>query len=280
MSLQSATCASGYHMEVKPVNHKESMRFAHLFDKKPRGEDFFFHFHNDFEFLFFIDGNADFAIENKVYSLKKNDLLVIRPAQRHKLCMLSTVPYERYVFNFKKNSLAADEIDFLETANPVYHIGKNSVIGNLFENLTIAQNIYENEDFERLKLISLHSMITDMKYLPKSNEFVLESSLIGKIIEYINDHIEEPLTAQILADKFFLSRSSVDRECQKELNISCKQYINKKKIMYAQSLIMRGVPAAKAAETCAYENYTTFYRQYKAILGIYPLRDRLDVNDN
>lgn len=262
-------------MEVTSINHKESMRFGHLYDRKPWGEDFFFHFHNDYEFLFFIGRNADFAIENKVYSLKKNDLLVVRPTQRHKLCILSTIPYERYVFNFKKNNLDADEISFLESANPVYHIGKTSIIKNLFENLTNAYSVYDNDDFERLKQTSLHSMILDMKYLPKSNEFVVEPSLIGKMIEYIDEHLEEPITAQVLADAFFISRSSVDREFQTELHISCKQYINKKKIMYAQSLIMRGVPVAKTAEICAYDNYTTFYRQYKAILGIYPLQDRL-----
>ena len=262
-------------MDVMSINHNEPMRFGHLYDRKPWGEDFFFHFHNDYEFLFFIGGNASFAIENKVYSLKKNDLLVIRPTQSHKLCILSTVPYERYVFNFKKNNLNADEISFLESANPVYHIGKTSIIKNLFENLANAYSVYDKEDFEKLKQTSLHSMILDMKYLPKSNEFVVEMSLIGKMVEYIDEHLEEPITAQVLADAFFISRSSVDREFQTELNISCKQYINKKKIMYAQSLIMRGVPVAKTAEILAYDNYTTFYRQYKAVFGVYPLHDRL-----
>ncbi len=261
-------------MQVTPVNHKESLRFAHIYDRKPWNEEFFFHIHNDYEFLFFLSGNADFTIDDKIYSLKKDDLLVIRPTQRHKLCLISTVPYERYVFNFKKNNLDADEIAFLETADPVYHIGKTSIIKNLFENLTNARGVYEKDDFEQLKQITLHSMITDMKYLPKSKEFILEPSSIGRMIEYIDEHIEEPISAQVLADRFFISRSSVDREFQKELNISCKQYINKKKIMYAQSLIMSGVPVAKTAEKCSYVNYTTFYRQYKAILGIYPLQDR------
>lgn len=92
-------------MKAASVIHKESTRFAHLHDHKPGGEDFFFHSHNDYEFLYFIGGNADFVIENKIYSLNKNDLLVILPTQRHKLCILSSTPYERCVFNFKKNNL-------------------------------------------------------------------------------------------------------------------------------------------------------------------------------
>lgn len=262
-------------MKATSVIHKESTRFAHLHDHKPGGEDFFFHSHNDYEFLYFIGGNADFVIENKIYSLNKNDLLVILPTQQHKLCILSSTPYERCVFNFKKNNLRADEIAFLETAAPVYHIAKTSIIKSLFDGLTNMSSIYSKEDFEKFKRMSLHLMITDMKYLPKSNEFSVEHSSIAKMIEYINDHIEEPVSAEMLADNFFISRSAVDREFRKELNISCKQYINKKKIIYAQSLIMRGVSITKAAEICGYENYTTFYRQYKSVLGIYPLQDRL-----
>ena len=263
-------------MNISSINHKETLRFDHLYDKTPSGEDFFFHFHNDYEFLYFIGGNANFVIENKVYSLKKNDFLVIRPAQRHKLCLLSPIPYERCVFNFKKSNLSSDEISFLKNAGSVYHIEKDSVTAKVLEVLTAAGKFYSAEDFEKLKLMSLHSIITDIKYLTKSKEYTLKSSLIDKMTEYIDNHIGSPLTSLILAEAFFISRSSVDREFQSELHTSCQQYIIRRRIIYAQSLIMLGIPATKVAEMCSYVNYTTFYRQYKSVLGVPPIQDKLD----
>ncbi len=266
-------------MEIINSDHKESLRFDYMQDDAPEVKDFFMHLHNDYEFLLFISGNADFTIGNKVRNLVKNDLLLIRPAQYHKLCLLSSIPYKRYVFNFKKNNLTENEISVLED-NSVYHVEDNGLIKNMFENLKNARPIYTEEDFENLKRATLHLTIAHLKYLPKSEEFVLTHSVIDQMLSYIDEHLEEQLSSQILAKKFFMSRSSVEHKFMQELKISCKQYINKKKILHAQSMIMDGVPVTKAAELCGYESYSTFYRQYLTVTGSYPLQDRPDILKN
>ena len=84
------------------------------------------------------------------------------------------------------------------------------------------------------------------------------------------------VNAQILADNFFISKASVDRAFVEKMQISCKRYINKKKILHAQTLISEGIPALKAAERCSYESYATFFRQYKMILGVSPIQDKVE----
>lgn len=264
-------------MAVIFSDHKESLRFDYISDNTPEVKDFFLHLHNDYEFLLFLSGNADFTIGNKVRNLVKNDLLIIRPAQYHKLCLLSSIPYKRYVFNFKKSNLTESEIAFLET-NSLYHVKDNGLIKSMFENLKNVRATYTEEDFENLMRATLHLTIAHLKYLPKCEEFVATHSVIDQILNYIDEHLEEPLTSQILAEKFFMSRSSVEHKFIQSLKISCKQYINKKKILHAQNMIMDGVPATKAAEKCGYENYSTFYRQYLTVTGSAPLQDRNDAS--
>ncbi|MBQ8374295.1 MAG: helix-turn-helix transcriptional regulator [Clostridia bacterium] len=257
--------------------HEELYRYDYLYVQTPADADFFCHFHNEYELLFFYNGNADFNIENQVFHLKKNDLLLIKPSQYHKLCLLSNVPYGRHVFTFQRRVLSAEELEILNNASPIYHIEKENLIEHEFENLKYCESLYEERDFEKLKETSLHSMLAHIKYLPKTNEsFHQRHGLIDEIIDYINENIEQPLSAQLLSDRFFISKSYVEQLFVRHLKISCKRYINKKKILYAQTLISTGVPAVKAAELCAYENYSTFYRQYKLIIGIPPIQDKSD----
>lgn len=259
------------------AQHDELFRYDYLYEKTPVFADFFSHFHNEYELLFFQSGNATFNIDNKVFSLRKNDLLIIQPAQYHKLCILSPTPYSRHVFNFQRRVLSAKELALLQNADPVYHIENNGVIANAFATLKSCEPVYSTEDFEQLKKLTLRSILMQLSYLPKTKENLSqERTLMDDMLDFINEHIEEPLSAQILADNFFISKSSVDRAFVGNMQISCKRYINKKKILHAQTLISEGSPALKVAERCAYENYTTFFRQYKTILGIPPIQDKHD----
>ena len=259
--------------------HDELFRYDYLHEKNPVATDFFGHFHNEYELLFFQSGNASFNIDNKVFSLRKNDLLIIHPAQYHKLCVLSSMPYARHVFNFQRRILSAKESETLKNVVPVYHIESGSLIANAFTTLQTCESVYSAEDFEQLKDLTMHSILMNLQYLPKTEgSFHQPHTRMDDMLDFINEHIEEPLNAQILADNFFISKSSVDRAFVEKMQISCKKYINKKKILHAQTLISEGVPALKAAERCSYESYATFFRQYKTILGIPPIQDKETVD--
>ena len=58
-----------------------------------------------------------------------------------------------------------------------------------------------------------------------------------------------------------------------QMGMSVTQYIRVKKILYAQALIQNGLPPTLAAQYCSYDNYSTFYRNYKKILLHSPEQD-------
>ena len=210
--------------------HDELFRYDYLHEKNPVATDFFGHFHNEYELLFFQSGNASFNIDNKVFSLRKNDLLIIHPAQYHKLCVLSSMPYARHVFNFQRRILSAKESETLKNVVPVYHIESGSLIANAFTTLQTCESVYSAEDFEQLKELTLHSILMNLQYLPKTEgSFHQPHTRMDDMLDFINEHIEEPLNAQILDDNFFISNSSVDRAFVEKMQISCKKYINNKK---------------------------------------------------
>ena len=54
------------------------------------------------------------------------------------------------------------------------------------------------------------------------------------------------------------------------MDIGLKTYINTKKILYAQSLLLSGDRPADVCEACGFRDYSTFYRLFRKITGTTP----------
>lgn len=51
------------------------------------------------------------------------------------------------------------------------------------------------------------------------------------------------------------------------------QFVRRKKVYEAEKLLKSGVRPVEAAETCGFNDYATFYRAYRQILGRTPKED-------
>lgn len=262
--------------------HSKHLHFDYLLDTSPtasdRKNDYYCHMHNDYEVLFFYKGNADYTIENQSFHLKTNDMLIIKPMVYHGLNVLSSEPYERCVFNFSKMVLSEEQHAVIEKASPIYRIEENSPIRYIFDTLRACEKVLSEKEFEYMINSSLYNILANLRHLPaRKRHTKSESTKLDEIIEYIHSHPEAELNTQTLAERFFVSKSWIDHTFKTHLKMSPKQYINQKKILYAQSLILSGTPITEAAEKCNYKNYTTFYRQYLTFLGHEPYQDRKDL---
>ena len=259
--------------------HEKPLSYDYLLDQNPtsaeRKAEYYCHMHNDYEILFFFDGNADYIIENQTYHLNKNTLLVIKPMVYHGINIISSQPYERIVFNFSKLKLAEVHQLFIEQVGSVYHIAEHSPLYNIFVDLRTCEKIFDAEEFEYLKTSSLYNIISNLHHLSTEEQLTpTDNNILDQIIKYIHSNPELALNTEILSDRFFVSKSWINHTFKNILQISPKQYINQKKILYAQSLILSGVPIVEVVERCNYTNYPTFYRQYKNFLNHEPVSDR------
>ena len=234
------------------------------------------HIHDGYELLFFYEGDADYIIGGSIYHLQKNDMLLIQPSVFHNLRILSSRPYERIIFHFKESAVREDLLPFLKSAESFYQIPMDSPLKRIFDNLRDSEHLFSQEEFDYLSLTSLNCILNYLKYFnePIPKEKMATNSNLEKILLYIDENPTLPLTIASLSEKFNLSPSWIAQSFKKTLGISPSQYINRKKITYAQSLINTGTSPVEAAGACSYINYTTFYRQYKKYLGVKPTQDK------
>ena len=231
------------------------------------------HLHNSYEILLFYEGDANYHIGGNVYHLTKNDLLIIQPSVYHNISLLSSRPYARIVLSFYEDIFPENIIPFLQNASPFYHIPDDHPILHIFETMRISFEILPRETFEQFFTASITNILL---LLPHLNNRLIERddnttySTFDKILFYIDKNPDKPLTLAWLSKTFFLSESHISHLFKMKLNTSAMQYINRKKISYAHSLLIAGMTPMQVAEKCSFTNYSTFYRMYKKVFGTTP----------
>lgn len=231
------------------------------------------HLHNSYEMLLFYEGDANYHIGGDIYRLTKNDLLIIKPSVYHSISLLSSRPYARIVLSFYDEQLPESTVVFLKTASPFYHIPDEHPILQIFETMRSSFDVLSREDFERFFMSATTNVLLLLPHLDQSvakQNNPVHASAFDNILAYVDKNPDKPLTLGWLSKTFFLSESHISHLFKSKLNISAMQYILLKKISYAHSLLVSGIPPIQVAEKCSFKNYSTFYRAYKKFFGVTP----------
>ena len=101
-------------------------------------------------------------------------------------------------------------------------------------------------------------------------------SIIAELIRYINEHLNEKLTLEQLAQQVNYSESYICHLFKKLTNKTLVSYIQEKRIEQAAILIRQGVPVNQAAERVGFNNYSYFYKSFKKLKGCGPADYRSD----
>lgn len=251
------------------------IEFSHTTTRDPDRQTYSSHMHNSYELFYFLQGDVDYVIEGATYRLHRHDLLLIRPRTYHNPILLSSTPYERFVINFTEEDVPTLLLPFLSTAKNVYNIREQAHLCSLFDAWTDADADFSKEELSLLVRSITRSLLLFLKHSEKNDSIqpIRRNRTLETILKYVDEHPNEPHSASTLAARHFVSTSWIVHSFQKHLGISLRQYVTRKRTLYAQQLLREGLPATEVAQACGFDSYTTFYRQYKQVFGISPQKD-------
>lgn len=254
----------------------KNLEFAHTYIENGKDYQCSTHCHNSYELYFLLSGNVDYVVGTKQYSLKPFDLLVIPPSIYH--CPRSIQgSYERVIFNFSIADIPKDVRPLLKNLGDRYYVRNNVFFRSIpldflsfIESLPSELLIRTTKNLIELSIINLSQQATSDIIVTH------DSSLLSKIITYIDDNINKNLTLNNVAKIFYTTPAWINYSFKKRFNIPYSQYVKTKKMIYAQSLLQNGEPPVNVSLTCGFEFYTTFLRQYKSIFGRNPSDDFIE----
>lgn len=240
-------------------------------------EEFRLHNHDGFyELYLFLSGNARFQIEGNLYTLHPHDILIVRPFEMHHNIFLSQDRYERIILFldrdfFRKYQCSELEAFFLERRLGIDCQIPAAITNREMFSLLMKMNRYLSEGAEPvtrcvlIEFLYLLNRIREPLTAPTA-----EDPRISALLLYINEHLTEDLSLDRLSGTFFINKSHLCRIFKTITGYTINQYINHKRLLYAQELHKKGQSLLEASSNAGYNSYAHFYRMYKKEFGAGP----------
>ena len=244
------------------------------------------HEHDYYEFYFFLEGNVSIQIEKKLYGLCAGDVVVIPPGVQHRAVIHNpNLPYSRFVFwismdYYERLNMMSE--DFFYTIRcvrekeryifhnePVEFSSIQSRIFHLIEEIHSDRFGKDSRIFLGICDLFLHlsRMIYEKDYPKAPKE---DRDLYQSIIQYIDDQLDQDLSLEHLAGKFFASKYHIAHIFKENTGISIHQYIMKKRLAACRDAILSNISITKAYLMFGFKDYSSFYRAFKKEYGIPP----------
>ncbi len=283
----------------RQIMHGETLEFFHY--KDVTLDKIQPHFHNHYEFYFFLDGDTNYNVGNEKFHLKKGDFLIIKPGLLHFPEVKFTdenKTYERFVIwasDTYINELSIKDDGILKVFSKITKKGlchfrpdtrNKTIILNILEDMTSEMDEKSVGYKFAIESLFMQLIIRLCRVISTRNTFRQETvspDLYSSIIRYIHSHIKDTLSIDDLSSQFYVSRSYISKVVKEHLNTPVHKYIVKVKIENVLSQVRQGSPLTATAEEYGFDNYSTFYRECKKIYGKSPkdiIRDNNIKEDN
>ena len=123
-----------------------------------------------------------------------------------------------------------------------------------------ATKLYANVLFMEFLILLCRACV---KHTDCFNHNVTYNQKMIEILRYINEHLTEKLSIEMLAEHFYISKYHMMRQFKEETGYTIHQYITEKRVLDAKNRMNAGVPATEACYESGFQDYSTFLRAYK-----------------
>jgi xylan 1,4-beta-xylosidase len=207
------------------------------------------HWHNEFEFIFVLEGSIEVYLENEVFSLKESDVILINAYEIHSIKeieeknMILVLKVDPDFYNDCFPRFKNMRFHCKSVTNDSFEIEKFDIIRNYISN--IAWNIIKkNKGYELmvgsyLYLLGDH-LLNNFSYELdniKKHDNNRDVTRINNIINYINDDLSRNITLKEIAEKFHLNYHFLSHFIKDKIGMSFQEYLNKIRLDKAENMI-------------------------------------------
>ncbi len=232
--------------------------------KKEYGENLCYslHLHQSFELILIEEGSMEVSIDGTVYSLNKNEAVLIFPNQIHSL---NSVTSKHVLFLFSPQFIQAywtEKNDSVPENNKIF-----------LDDYTICALSALSEQSSKFEIKGV--LYNVCASFDKSASYIKISpdkqTLIFKILSYVENNFKEDCSLSTLAKSVGYNSEYISRFFKEKMSISYNQYLNIRRLNHATYLLTN---TDQTMLSCAIESgYTslrTFNRNFKSYYEITP----------
>jgi AraC-like DNA-binding protein len=241
------------------------------------------HSHFHYELFYLLEGSRNVFIENKLYVLQKNSVIIYPPFVMHRV---SGGPFVRFVIDVYETFFEKDEYFLLKklAKDCILLLDERTAkhVTEQLEFLHSAQNSSTPED-KALFRISVKALIAQLYQIKHSERMAsairdFEKPLpliVSDIILYIDNNLSHAITMKDLMDAFHFSRGYLTNLFKKHLGLSISNFILKQRLNKAKLLLTSTKKSMEEISAeCGFDSANYFSLIFKRHVSLSPTRYR------
>ena len=232
--------------------------------------------HSFWECVFVVDGEVGVAEDEKVYTLKKNNIIFHAPGEFHRIWSANGTSPSLVILSFLAEGLGLPRLaegvftlteemrDLLLSAAEIAEAGLADL--GRWQKDTLSQQMLSGT-VERLMLLLLRECRASLSQTdtPTANSY-------KTIVRTMNENIHRPLTIAELARLTHLSEANLKKCFKRYSGMGVMHYFTRLKMTRAAELIRQGRPMSEVSDALGYTSQNYFSTAFKREQGVSPLQ--------
>ena len=245
----------------------------------------YLHCHNALEIAYWVEGEGNFRIEGKEYTLRAGDICVICPKTMHhsfigkgiiSRCKYLYIDLVRFMEMFP---IPIDGIEYLRYHSPEFvNIIRQEdspelvpLILDIFFEIEKKPLHYQSSVLSRMGLLLIGILRQQESVLENRGEWHKENFMIADSLDYMDGHYAEDISTEMLAHSCHMSQTNYRRVFGKIMGTSPMMYLNRIRIEKAcEKLFSTTDTIADIAGKVGYTSISAFNNNFKRFMNCSP----------
>lgn len=248
------------------------------------------HYHNFYEIIYVLEGEFTSLAEDRIYPLHRGDFLLINRNVMHKYHpvekkQVSSKRIILWITDGMLERLGEGEMNLADCFEgeaarvchfPVYY---EELLRGYLLKLAMSQVLDREppgtkQAMDRGYLILFFSYLNALCHVGEyfSTEGLSGNPLVERVSAYIDSHMEEPISLELLAAQVHMSKYYFLRKFKEMTGVTVHTFLTNKRLIRACQGLRRGLSITQVWQSCGFADYSSFLRNFKAAYGVAPGR--------
>jgi AraC-like DNA-binding protein len=220
-----------------------------------------------------MQGDVEYRIEGRLYKPSPESILLIPPNCVHGDTVRTTKLYRQISIHFLPELLDDAEREFLlslYTAPRQYYPDLSAIGMDSLAHSIMDCNAMESSFREIALKARIISLLTHIYQIHAQDMGGRGDKRIQAVLVYLNNNLRKTIKLDQLAGEFNINKDYLNEIFHREIGTTINQYLRVKRLVLASHELRKGANAQEAAYRAGFNDYSNFYRAYKAYFGIKP----------
>ncbi len=235
------------------------------------------HTHNHMELFYIVGGKGQFLIQDQLYPVNANNLVIVNPNIPHTEVSLNSQPLEYIVLGIEGIELAGSEhsngnfslLDHFES------VEISGCLRNILREMEQKSTGYEDVCQAYMEILIIRLMRNTILYSTAKPHQASSNRQCAAVKRYIDLHFKEALTLELLAEEAHMNKFYLSHTFKQEYGISPINYMITRRIEESKYLLAEtDLSMSQIAQLLGFSSSSYFSQVFRRTQGASPMEYR------